>query len=235
MLNNTPREPGVYAIKNRVTQDEYIGSAINIRSRWVSHRSALKNRGKSPPRLQELWDSAGEASFEFSVLELCPKDQTLICEQKWIDARNPTLNTRLIAHSNLGTRWSDEANKAKGRPKKLYTAFGVTDGLKPLAQEFAKATHETVRTWVKGGMDIEEALLKSPNTKADAGKISYASQKKRGTAPAERTDTHNGVSAPIHRLITQFAVVSERAVRRRLNLGWSLSDALTKPHQRVRK
>ena len=80
-----PRSSGVYQVRCIATRQIYIGSAVDLRARWISHRRALR-RGEHRNRfLQEAWNQYGEASFEFSVLELVVDSERLQSEQSWID------------------------------------------------------------------------------------------------------------------------------------------------------
>ena len=83
-----PHQAGVYAITNNATGHQYIGSSVDIRNRWLSHRSALRRGVHANSRLQRAWDKYGEASFACAVLELTPrtKRETAVrIEQKWLD------------------------------------------------------------------------------------------------------------------------------------------------------
>ncbi|MEY8800156.1 GIY-YIG nuclease family protein [Leisingera sp. XS_AS12] len=66
---------GIYAIVNRTTGDRYVGQSVNIEKRWAEHRRALTSGRASSPALQEAWNSYGEATFDFRILERCePED-----------------------------------------------------------------------------------------------------------------------------------------------------------------
>lgn len=67
----------IYAIKNRVNGRAYIGSTINYKSRWHTHRSTLRRGVHHSFILQKAWDKYGESAFDFQVLLVCPKDQRI--------------------------------------------------------------------------------------------------------------------------------------------------------------
>jgi len=81
---------GVYVIVNTVEWKIYIGSSKGVYGRWADHKR-LWYRGRHHPRLQKAFDTYGEASFEFYLLEEI-SDETLLrkVEEKWIQ-RNPVL------------------------------------------------------------------------------------------------------------------------------------------------
>ena len=59
---------GVYKITNTVTNDFYIGSSKNVRSRWVSHKcpSTWKKCPNNPMYLD--MQKYGTDKFEFEIL-----------------------------------------------------------------------------------------------------------------------------------------------------------------------
>ncbi len=76
---------GVYQIRCIPTGKVYVGSAVNLRERWHHHKGSLR-RGKHPNKyLQNAWNSYGEASFSFSILEYADRSDLLHAEQRWID------------------------------------------------------------------------------------------------------------------------------------------------------
>jgi group I intron endonuclease len=80
-----PRTSGIYQIRCMPTGKIYIGSAVDLRERWEHHRQSLRRGDHRNLHLQNAWDKYGEASFEFSVLELVDVPALLSAEQKWID------------------------------------------------------------------------------------------------------------------------------------------------------
>jgi group I intron endonuclease len=80
-----PTLSGVYQIRCNQNGKIYIGSAINLESRWCSHRRDLRNGVHVNPHLQFAWNLYGETSFEFSVVEYVDETRLLATEQFWID------------------------------------------------------------------------------------------------------------------------------------------------------
>lgn len=60
---------GVYMIKNKVNGKYYVGSSIDVESRWKQHIKGLTENTHSNKHLQNAWNKYGEFNFEFSVLE----------------------------------------------------------------------------------------------------------------------------------------------------------------------
>lgn len=96
----------VYAIRNKVTGDEYIGSTERPRTRWQNHRYLLRNGKHTARLLQAAWDKYGEAAFEWVVLEEveyipnCSISYRLKCaEEEYRLERKPAYSTRTASNS----------------------------------------------------------------------------------------------------------------------------------------
>ena len=77
---------GVYIIHNNKNGKIYIGSTVDIRKRWRTHKSLLCRDKHSNTHLQSAWNLYGEASFEFGVLEYLDDPEELhLAEQFWMD------------------------------------------------------------------------------------------------------------------------------------------------------
>ncbi len=60
---------GVYLILQISSRKCYIGSSVNIRSRWATHKRYLRKNSHDNMHLQNSWNKYGENSFTFSILE----------------------------------------------------------------------------------------------------------------------------------------------------------------------
>lgn len=106
---------GIYTITCKANGKRYIGSAVNITLRWNSHKSHLNRNIHANAKLQNAWNKYGPDEFEFSVLELVPRDSLLKIEQKWLDAEDVFengFNINKVAGSRLGIKHTPET-KAK--------------------------------------------------------------------------------------------------------------------------
>lgn len=74
----------IYRILNVVTDQFYVGSAVNFRRRRWEHLNALKKKTHHCEKLQEAWDSYGADAFEFEVLEEIPDAQALLVEDSYL-------------------------------------------------------------------------------------------------------------------------------------------------------
>lgn len=117
---------GIYAIIHQESGRIYIGSAVNIRDRWRTHRGRL-NRGTHHSRhLQNAWSKYGGDAFSFSILERCDRAALIPREQAYLDEVGPAFNMCPTAGSSLGRRPSPES-RAKiaaalvGRPGRAWS------------------------------------------------------------------------------------------------------------------
>lgn len=72
----------VYAIENTRNGGMYVGSTADYKSRWRTHRSALRRGKHHSFILQKAWDKHGEVAFLFRLLVVCPRDMRVFYEQR---------------------------------------------------------------------------------------------------------------------------------------------------------
>lgn len=77
---------GIYLITNIENNKVYIGSALDLKKRWMLHCSALRRGVHHNSHLQFAWNKYGEDAFEFGVLEYLDNLEELhLAEQFWMD------------------------------------------------------------------------------------------------------------------------------------------------------
>ena len=113
----TNKNCGIYKITNTVTGKFYIGSAVNIKSRWADHRSRLGANKHHNRHLQNSWNKHGEDSFTFEVLEYCEKERLIEREQFYIDNEKPAYNISPTAGNSLGVKRTDETKRKMSEAK----------------------------------------------------------------------------------------------------------------------
>jgi len=97
----------VYRIRNKITEDIYIGSAVKYDYRIWAHLSRLRKGTHHSKILQNAFNKYGESIFEFSVLEQVHDKQKLIeREQYYLDTLKPKYNISKKAGSPLGIKHS---------------------------------------------------------------------------------------------------------------------------------
>jgi group I intron endonuclease len=99
---------GIYQIRNTVNGHCYIGSAVNIRTRWNLHKHHLQQNKHHSQYLQRAWNKYGEDCFEFEIIETCFPFILIFREQHYIDLLQPVYNISPKAGSRLGSKVSDE-------------------------------------------------------------------------------------------------------------------------------
>jgi hypothetical protein len=115
---------GIYAIVNRTNGKRYIGSAVDIPSRWRVHTCHLNKGDHHSQHLQSAWNKYGRDNFDFIVLEKCNKEELLTIEQRYLDDYKPEYNTNPTAGNMLGFRFSEEY---KARMSEVHTGFRHTE------------------------------------------------------------------------------------------------------------
>lgn len=108
------RNCGIYKILNQNNGKFYIGSAVNLSTRWREHVWQL-NKGLHINRhLQSSWKKHGESAFDFVVIERIDDEAKLIeREQSYLDEFRPFdpaigYNLSPTAGSTLGVPCSPE-------------------------------------------------------------------------------------------------------------------------------
>lgn len=110
---------GIYKIANKITNDFYIGSAVNLYSRLSTHKANLKNQKHPNNYLQNVFNKYGLDNLFFEIIETVKdKNELIEREQFYIDTLNPEYNIRKIANSNLGLKHSRETKLKMSKANK---------------------------------------------------------------------------------------------------------------------
>jgi group I intron endonuclease len=104
---------GIYKITCIITNKYYIGSSINIITRWNSHKNDLKNNKHHSYKIQKTWNKYGEKNFIFEIIEECDPVKEIILEREqfYIDYMNPFFNICKIAGNVMGVKRTPETCK----------------------------------------------------------------------------------------------------------------------------
>ncbi|MCI2809387.1 NUMOD3 domain-containing DNA-binding protein [Eoetvoesiella caeni] len=126
---------GVYAIRNRVTGDFYVGSSKNIRNRWAVHKYQLSKGTHGSSRLRNAWGEYGEAAFEFLLLKIVlgSRAEIYAAEQQYLDSFKPSYNISASAIDSSGVVPSEEARRkmSEARSGEKNYWFGVKGPANP--------------------------------------------------------------------------------------------------------
>ena len=106
---------GIYKITNVINGMVYVGSSVDLKQRFKSHRSKLNNGKHHNPHLLHAWQKYGEDAFEFKVLQILVGDP-LPVERIYLDIAKA--NPHLFYNIDYFTQRSrDKKIKPKLKPK----------------------------------------------------------------------------------------------------------------------
>lgn len=108
------KQTGIYVIRNLVNGRVYVGSAVDIISRWGVHEVGLESGKHFNRHLLRAWKQYGPEAFEFSILELCEKNTLAEREQYWMDLLEAVklgYNQEPTARSPLGRKWKASSKR----------------------------------------------------------------------------------------------------------------------------
>jgi group I intron endonuclease len=108
---------GVYMIYNLLNAKFYIGSSVDVWSRWKQHVQELRRGAHVNKGLQQDWNNCLEGAFIFEVLETCLMEHLLSTEQYWMECQPQCwtkLGYNIKAATGPGGHMS-EASKQKMR------------------------------------------------------------------------------------------------------------------------
>lgn len=94
---------GIYKIQSIVKPNRcYVGSAVDILTRWRGHLLKLRKNIHANPKLQAHFNKYGKNDLQFSILLGCDRGDLITSEQFFIDSLKPWFNICKIAGSTLG-------------------------------------------------------------------------------------------------------------------------------------
>lgn len=67
---------GIYQIINKINNKVYVGQSCNIKNRKGCHFATLKGNYHYNKHLQSAFNKYGVYNFEFSILEICPVENS---------------------------------------------------------------------------------------------------------------------------------------------------------------
>jgi group I intron endonuclease len=112
----------IYKIINKISNDFYIGSALNFNNRKWSHINSFRKNKHKNQFFQNSWNKYDEKAFVFEIIEIVDKKENLITrEQYWIDYLQPTFNLCKKAGSPLGVKHTEKSKKNMSLAHKRLT------------------------------------------------------------------------------------------------------------------
>jgi len=180
-------ESGVYQIENKANGNRYIGSAINFRKRFSTHKSQLNLGRHHSFRMQKAWNKYGQSAFHFKPLLVCAPNDLLFYEQKIMDTYHPEYNMSPTAGNSLGTKHTEET---KAKISKANKGNKATRGQRRNFDAVLKTaeTHRGMKRSTEAKMRMSMAMKgkkRKPFTKETLLKLSLVNQGKGSLTPEQ--------------------------------------------------
>jgi group I intron endonuclease len=123
----------IYTIRNVTNGKFYVGSTVNQRERFRTHRNKLRRNAHHCAHLQAVWNKYGEECFKFEVVStVASVDILQSAEDLWLSKYVGTAecyNTGLRS----GAPWrgvSKEDHPSFGKPKTEATREAISEGVR---------------------------------------------------------------------------------------------------------
>ena len=162
---------GIYKIQSKIKPEKfYIGSAVNIKKRWWTHKRDLNKNIHPNQKLQNHYNKYGINDLVFSIILLCEKVSLLNEEQKYIDTLNPIFNiSKVVRSPMLGLTHSIEYRKRlsermKGKRYALgykQTAEAIEEIRRRGRRKCKEATKKKISDANKGRKCTQESIEKN--------------------------------------------------------------------------
>lgn len=158
---------GVYSITCTANGRVYIGSSMNIRQRWTTHKSWLRKGTHNIPLLQADWTEYGEVAFEFALLaDIEERARRYQVEEQFIEAqmaKGDCYNTSACSRVAGGYTFTDEqrqhvSDALKGKPKSAEHRANLWQD-RPVTDEFRETMAANGRK-LKGVEKSDETRLR---------------------------------------------------------------------------
>lgn len=195
---------GIYKIQSVINSNKiYIGSSININTRWSRHLSDLQFNRHPNKKLQNHFNVYGIKDLKFSVLVECDKYKLIELEQYFIDSYNPWFNIRIIAESNLCYKFSDETKKKMSLAK-------IGKRYPPRTEEQRKNSGRK-----KGCIPWNKGKKTSPMSEEQKNKISMANKGRSKNKGVKRSEEFKQNLSKI-----KMGVIATEKARENMRIAW---------------
>lgn len=225
-------DSGIYLIQNTQTKDLYVGSsAVSIKNRLRTHKTALKSNRHENQRLQNSWNKYGEKAFIFYPLfYLLDKSLVVKLEQLFIDRLKPTFNICPIAGNCLGRKFSEDSKKkmSESAKKRGLNEFLLKQQQKKLPEDkdgkrfCSKEKHwETISLFGKSRSNVcKSCLRKYRKPRTVAGSRTKDARKRGKKIICERNGIQIGFYAVRHAVEyfkSEFPKINKTHIRKYLD------------------
>jgi len=180
----------IYKIRNVVNGKFYVGSTVDSRVRFQTHRRNLKKGKHQSPHMQAAWDKYGEDCFKFEVVEVieCSED-LLTAEQKWLDDH---------AGKPYCYNWATDASAPMRGKKHTEKTIALVKANRTAPKgethyRFGKQLSDEIRKKIS---DAQKGVKKAPRVYTEEGLRKAQETMKRNARPQEHT--------PLEEVIAKF-------------------------------
>jgi group I intron endonuclease len=188
------KDTGVYMILSIDYPDRvYIGSSVNIRTRWNNHRHYLRTNSHHSPKFQNHYNKYGENDFVFIVIEKCNEVVLRDREQYYLDVLTPYFNI------------CPKADGVAGRPSKKK---GVPSGVVPWNKGRKNVYSKETRLEMSKGRLNKEPWNKNKKGCYSEATIQKMKKPKSDEHKKKLSEAHAGV--PLSKEHTQHAKAARK-------------------------
>lgn len=146
----------IYKIRNVTNDKFYVGSTVDTRVRFQTHKRRLKKGTHQSPHLQAAWNKYGEDCFKFEVVEHVDDPAKLLeAEQVWLNAH---------AGKPYCYNWATDASAPMRGKKHTEEAKAKMTGVQLKGEQhyrYGKTVSEETRKKIG---DTQRGKKKSPRT-----------------------------------------------------------------------
>jgi group I intron endonuclease len=153
---------GIYMIQCKVNNKIYIGSSLNIDSRYKQHIKILNNNSKDVNRhLKNDWIKYGSENFEFIILEECNKEVLIKKEQHYISLykslnRNFGYNIKEAGNAKQAQETKDILSKIKLSEEHKCKLSQINTGNKHPRCKIGLMQAKEIKQKLNNGLKIKE-------------------------------------------------------------------------------
>jgi group I intron endonuclease len=170
----------IYKIRNIVNGKFYVGSTVDSRVRFQTHKRRLKKGTHQSPHLQAAWDKYGEDCFKFEIVEYVDDPEKLLAaEQVWLDAH---------AGKAYCYNWATDASAPMRGKKHTEEAKAKMTGMQPKGEahyRFGKTLDEETRKKIG---DAQRGVPKGPRVYTEEGLARAQENMRRNAREQKPTD-----------------------------------------------
>jgi group I intron endonuclease len=220
ILQENKGKSGIYRLTNIVNEKTYVGSAIDLRTRFYVYYSD-KRLASSNMVIYKAMLKHGYSKFKLEILEYCEPGSAVTREQYYLDILKPEYNILSTAGTSLGYKHTEEALEKMSAARSAYTGYKLSAETR--AKLTSAATGRVLSDETRAKISVARKGIKlSDETRA---KLSAAATAIQGVA-VEVTNIKTG-EINYFSTMTEAATalgVSRTAIRKTIQSGKILRD-----------